>query len=51
MPELELDPETAALKSGLGVFYGRLLKALERIADAAEAEYPSSKPRRKSDDA
>lgn len=51
MPELELTPEVAALKSGLGPFYGRLLAALERIADAAEAEYPTSKTRRKSDDA
>lgn len=39
MPELEQDqltPEVAALKSGLGSYYGRLLAALERIAAALE---------------
>lgn len=32
----EITPEIAAMKSGLGPFYGRLLLALERIADALE---------------
>jgi len=38
MPEsTEVSPEIAALKSGLGPFFGRLLAAAERIADALEA--------------
>lgn len=36
--DLEISAEVAALKSGLGPFYGRLLAALERIADALEAK-------------
>jgi hypothetical protein len=32
----DVSPEVAALKSGLGLYYGRLLAALERIADALE---------------
>ncbi len=39
MPESteQISAEVAALKSGLGPFYGRLLAAAERIADALEA--------------
>lgn len=42
MPESthEVTPEVAALKSGLGPFYGRLLAAAERIADALEGAPP-----------
>lgn len=36
MPTNEYTPDIAALKSGLPVFYGRILTALERIADAIE---------------
>lgn len=37
MPTNEYTPDIAALKSGLPIFYGRILRALERIADAQEA--------------
>jgi len=33
----EISAEVAALKSGLGPFYGRILAALERIADALDS--------------
>jgi hypothetical protein len=36
--DTQISPEVAALKSGLGVFYGRLLGALERIAAALESD-------------
>lgn len=36
--DTELSPEIVALKSGLPVFYGRILKVLERIATALEAD-------------
>lgn len=39
----EVSAEVAALKSGLGPFFGRLLAAAERIADALEGK---PKPRR-----
>lgn len=39
MPEsTELAPDVVALKSGLPIFYGRILVALERIAAALEAQ-------------
>lgn len=39
MPDAtQLSPEIVALKSGLPIFYGRLLSVLERIAVALESD-------------
>jgi hypothetical protein len=43
MPNDEMSAEVAALKSGLPVFYGRILAVLERIATALE--HPQLRPR------
>lgn len=57
MPDDNATAEVAALKSGLGPFYGRILAALERIGDNTDPrqlslaldDRPPKRPTRKSE--